>query len=118
MSFLSGSSFTPPAMPAAASSSAEIRSMLFCLATTMPGSSDGLAFDAPFSRDPITASRETILDWRLMRSVGRRGSHRLRIRRRFSEKALITFPFHDPAAGGAMTVADKLRLKQRRSPCT
>ena len=52
-----------------------------------------------------------------MRSIGRCGSHRLRIRRRFSEKALITFPFHDPAANRAMTVADKLRVEQRRSPC-
>ena len=61
--------------------------------------------------------RDAVARWRLMRSMGRRGSHRLRIRRRFLEKALITFPFHDPAANRAMTVADKLRVEHRRAPC-
>src|SRR5215469_14485425 len=95
--------------------------MLLSLATTMLGSSHGLGWlDAPSLRDPITASRKSVFSFccRLMRSVGRRGSHRLRIRRRFSEEALITFPFHDPVAGRAMTIADKLRLQQRRAPCT
>ena len=53
---------------------------------------------------------------RLMRSMGRRGSHRLRIRRRFAEKALITFPFHDPAPDRAMTVTNQLRVEHRRAP--
>jgi len=53
---------------------------------------------------------------RLMRSMGRRGSHRLRIRRRFAEEALITFPFHDPAADRAMTVTNELRVEHRRAP--
>ena len=44
-----------------------------------------------------------------MRSMGRRGSHRLRIRRRFAEKALITFPFHDPSPNQAVTIANELR---------
>ena len=51
-----------------------------------------------------------------MRSVGRRGSHRLRIRRRFAEKALITLPFHDPSADRAMTVANELGVEHRRAP--
>ena len=53
--------------------------------------------------------------WRLMRSTGRRGSHRLRIRR-LSEKALIAIPFHDPSPDRAMTVADKLGIEHRRAP--
>ena len=48
--------------------------------------------------------------------MGRRGSHRLRIRRRFSEKALITFPFHDPPPDRAMTVANEVRVEHRRAP--
>ena len=51
-----------------------------------------------------------------MRSMGRRGSHRLRIRRGFAEKALITFPFHDPSPDRAMTVANQLRVEHRRAP--
>ena len=46
--------------------------------------------------------------------MGRRGSQRLRIRR-FAEKALIAFPFHDPAPGRAMTVADKLCVEAAAS---
>src|SRR5581483_10787576 len=52
---------------------------------------------------------------RLMRSMGRRGSHRLRIRR-FAEKALITFPFHNPSPGRAVTVADELGVETWRAP--
>ena len=51
-----------------------------------------------------------------MRSMGSRGSHRLRIRRRFVEKALITFPFHDPPTNRAMTVAHKFRVEHRCAP--
>ena len=98
---------------AAASSSAEICSALFCLATTMLGASNSSGrLDASFQRGAITAST-AFASWRWMRSVGRRGSHRLRIRRRFAEKALITFPFHDPSPNRAMTVANELR---RRTP--
>ena len=92
---------------AAASSSAKICSALFCLATTMLGSSS-LSTSAAL---PCTS-------WRLMRSMGRRGSHRLRMRRRFREKALITFPFHDPPPDRAMTIADELRVEHRRAPRT
>ena len=104
---------------AAASSSAEICSALFCLATTMLGS-QGL-FDAFASRqsaveNALAGAALPRKSWRLMRSVGRRGSHRLRIRRRFLEKALITFPFHDPPPDRAMTIADKLRVEHRRAP--
>ena len=53
---------------------------------------------------------------RRMRSIGRRGSHRLRIRRGFAEKALITFPFHDPLPDRAMTIANQLRVEHRRAP--
>src|ERR1700754_1782689 len=67
-----------------------------------------------------SSTRETSLAarCRLMRSMGRRGSHRLRIRRRFSEKALITFPFHDPPPDRAMTVANEVCVEHRRAPCT
>src|SRR5579871_4939660 len=142
----SGRSIARP-RPAAASLSAEIRSMLFCLATTMLGLSveprcgvfppplwgrvrvggelHDLAFVIPPSQalphkeaesrpsmpQEICLARASLDNCRLMRSVGRRGSHRLRIRRRLSEEALITSPFHDPVAGGAMTVADKLCLE-------
>ena len=71
--------------------------------------------DYPLALRPL--SRSSKQTPRRMRSVGRRGSHRLRIRRRFAEKALITFPFHDPPPDRAMTVADKLRVEHRRAPC-
>src|SRR6185437_12370910 len=53
---------------------------------------------------------------RRMRSIGRRGSHRLRIRRGFAEKALITIPLHDPLPDRAVTVANQLRVEHRRAP--
>ena len=62
------------------------------------------------------ARRRRSVSSRLMRSMGRRGSHRLRIRRRFAEKALITFPFHDPSPDRAMTVTNQLRVEHRRAP--
>src|SRR4029453_512443 len=91
----------------------------------MLGSLSEFCFDAfSSSREPVPAFLVNALtgaalpraSWRLMRSMGRRGSHRLRIRRRFTEKALITFPFHDPPPNRAMTVADKLRVEHRRAP--
>src|SRR6185437_386338 len=64
-----------------------------------------------------TSTRESLLcaRERLMRSMGRRGSQRLRIRR-FAEKALITFPFHDPTPGRAVTVAGELGIETWRTP--
>ena len=73
-------------------------------------------FDAFSSREPVSTSLENALSNRLMRSMGRRGSHRLRIRRRFTEQALITLPFHDPAADRAMTIANELGIEARRAP--
>ena len=55
--------------------------------------------------------------WRFNRSVGRRGSHKLRMRRAFTEEALITFPLHDPSPKLAVSVADELRIQHRRAPC-
>ena len=64
----------------------------------------------------FASARALCASLRLMRSMGRRGSHRLRIRRRFDEKALITFPFHDPPPDRAMTVTNELRVEHRRAP--
>src|SRR6267142_5443490 len=94
---------------------------LCCLATTTLGASPSATlsesfFDAFSTREPVPTSLENALYLRWMRSMGRRGSHRLRIRRRFSEKALITFPFHDPPADRAMTVTNELRVEHRRAP--
>src|SRR3954469_10717651 len=73
-----------------------------CLATTTLG----VLSSAPLLSESL----------RLMRSMGRRGSQRLRIRRRFAEEALIAIPFHDPAADRAMTMTNQLRVEDRRAP--
>src|SRR3982751_3667629 len=82
-----------------------------------PASHLAILFDAFSLRDPVPTSLENAMDCRRMRSMGRCGSHRLRIRRRFAELALITFPFHDPPPDRAMTVTNELRIEHRRAPC-
>ena len=98
----SGIPTTSP-VDAAASFSATSCSALSILAATTSGTSSGGA-------TPCCCRCR-----RRKRSVGRRGSHTLRIRL-FAEKVLITRPFHDPSPGRAHGGCGRVRRRRSASP--
>ena len=113
---------SPTARPrrAATSSSAVTTSALFCLATTIWGNFP-FVFAELDCESHVSSSPPKRNNSRRIRSVGSRGSHRLRMRLRtmerdVTEEALITLPLHDPLAGLAMTVTDKPRFEHGGAP--